>query len=51
MDIDELIEKNCELLEETLKQQEQYLELNSDKPIYDRVFFYDEFGNPVDRII
>tara|TARA_X000001036_G_C20155837_1_gene593335 strand:+ start:143 stop:307 length:165 start_codon:yes stop_codon:yes gene_type:complete len=54
MDIYELIEKHDELLEETLKQQEQYLELNTDKPIYDRVWFYDEFGNlvnPVDRII
>ena len=40
MDIYELIENHDELLEETLKQQEQYEELNSDKPIYPKVFFF-----------
>ena len=54
MDIDELIEKltesleQDELLDKDLEKDIKEYE-SSGKPIYPKLFFCDEFGNPVDR--
>ena len=52
MDIDELIEKltesleQDELLDKDLEKDIKEYE-SSGKPIYARLFFFDEFGNPI----
>ena len=45
MDIYELIEKYDELLDKDLEKEIKEYE-SSGKPIYHRLFFFDEFGNP-----
>ena len=52
MDIDELIEKLTESVEQDKfldKDLEKYIREyeSSGKPIYHRLFFFDEFGNPM----
>ena len=45
-ELDAWIEKSDELLDRALEKKIKEYE-SSDKPIYNRLFFFDEYGNPM----
>ena len=47
-EINDWLEKHDELLDKDLEEDIKQYE-SSDKPIYNRLFFFDEYGNPMPK--